>query len=48
MNFTMNIPGLKDVIITKMEQVEDRVALHVALHVELEVQLLPGEDPARP
>src|SRR5690606_24526188 len=33
MNFTMNIPGLKDVIITKMEQVEDRVALHVELEV---------------
>lgn len=35
MNFTMNIPGLKDVIITKMEQVEDRVALHVELEVQL-------------
>lgn len=34
MNFTMNIPGLEDVIITKMEQVEDRVALHVELDVQ--------------
>lgn len=33
MNFTMNFPGLEDVNITKMEQVEDRVALHVELEV---------------
>lgn len=33
MNFTMNFPGLEDVKITKMEQVEDRVVLHVELEV---------------
>lgn len=33
LNFTMNIPGLEDVKITKMEQVEDRVALHVEREV---------------
>lgn len=33
MNFTMNIPGLKDVIIKKMEEVEDYVAIHVEMEV---------------
>lgn len=33
LNFTMNIPGLEDVKLTKLEQVEDRVALHVELEV---------------
>lgn len=31
MNFNMNIPGLKDVEITKVEEVGDRIALHVQL-----------------
>lgn len=34
LNFIMNIPGLGDVKITKMEQVEDRMALHVELEVK--------------
>ncbi|WP_135504389.1 hypothetical protein [Planococcus koreensis] len=33
MNITMKFPGLEDVMVTKMEQVEDRVALHVELEV---------------
>lgn len=36
MNFTVNIPGLKDVITKKMEEVED----YVAIHVEMEVCLI--------
>lgn len=31
MNFNMNIPGLKDVEITKVEEVGDRIALYVQL-----------------
>lgn len=33
LNITMKFPGLEDVMVTKMEQVEDRVALHVELEV---------------
>ena len=31
MNFNMNIPGLKDVVIEKIEEVGERTALHVSL-----------------
>lgn len=31
MNFTMNIPGLKDVTIQKVEETGERIALHVSL-----------------
>ncbi|WP_390628476.1 transposase family protein, partial [Bacillus litorisediminis] len=31
MNITMNIPGLKDVVITKVEQYEDIVRLYVEM-----------------
>lgn len=31
MNFNMNIPGLKDVEITKVEEEGDRIALYVQL-----------------
>ena len=31
MNSTMNIPGLKDVNIEKIEEIGDRTALHVSL-----------------
>ena len=40
MNSTMNIPGLKDVEITKIEEVGDCIALHVTLPVK------PHECPA--
>ena len=30
----MKFPGLEDVIVTNMEQLEDRVALHVELNVQ--------------
>ena len=31
MNFNMNIPGLKDVEITKIEELVDRIAIYVQL-----------------
>ncbi len=31
MNFNMNIPGLKDVEVMKMEEIGDRIALYVQL-----------------
>ncbi len=34
MNFTIKIPSLKDVLITKVEAVEDRMALHVEMEVK--------------
>ena len=34
LNFTMKFPGLEDVIVTKLEQLEDRVAQYVELEVQ--------------
>ena len=34
MNSTIKIPGLKDAIITKVEQFEDRVAIYVEMAVK--------------
>ncbi len=34
MNFTIKIPGLEDVWITKVEKMEDRIALHVEMAVK--------------
>ncbi len=31
MNFNMNIPGLKEAIVEKTEEVDDRIALHISL-----------------
>ena len=42
MNFTMNIPGLKDVIIKKMKEVEDYVAIHVEMEVRPHSFLVVG------
>lgn len=35
MNFTIKIPGLEDVWITKVEKMEDRIALHVEMAVKV-------------
>lgn len=35
MNFNMNIPGLKDVEVTKVEEVGDRIALYVQLYASM-------------
>lgn len=35
MNFTIEIPGLKDVKITKIEEVEERIAIHAEMPVKL-------------
>ncbi|NBJ71110.1 transposase [Roseburia sp. 1XD42-34] len=40
MNFTIKIPGLEDVWITKVEKMEDRIALHVEMAVK--VHKCPG------
>ena len=34
MNFNMNIPGLKDVVIGKIEEVGERTALHISLPIK--------------
>lgn len=35
MNFTIKIPGLEDVMITKVEEVEGRIALHIEMDVRV-------------
>lgn len=35
MNFTIKIPGLEDVLITKVEEADERIALHVEMDVKL-------------
>jgi len=34
MNFNTNIPGLKDVIVEKIEEIGERTALHVSLPIK--------------